>query len=216
MAKSLVVVTFETSGKAPEQGGRITEVAAVRIHNGEIIKRYTSLANSGVRLRRPLIESTGITQQMVDSAPPMSAVMDRLLAFIGSDPVIAHNATFDQRMFDTECEHAGVQIAIEPFICFLRLARRLFPELESHSLGTLSAALGIYYPGGAQRAATAAEVAGTLVIQFCQTLRARLRGVEPDAALLRQISEMPAKHARAMLEYVPDRTRPIGEIALPH
>jgi exodeoxyribonuclease X len=62
-----------------------------------------------------------ITDAMVADAPPLSDVIDR---YLGADVYVAHNAAFDRPKLP--------QITA-PWICTLKLARKLYPELESHS-----------------------------------------------------------------------------------
>src|SRR5262245_20738308 len=59
----LVVLDFETTGLSPEEGDRITEVAAIRIRNDRIVERFESVANAGRRLSEFIIQLTGITQK---------------------------------------------------------------------------------------------------------------------------------------------------------
>ena len=48
--KPIVMIDFETTGLSPEQGDRITEVAALRIVGGCVVDRYVSLINCQVRI----------------------------------------------------------------------------------------------------------------------------------------------------------------------
>ena len=93
----IVMLDFETTGLSPVMGDRITEVAALRIVGGEVVERYVSLVNCNVRIPSFITGLTGITQAMVDSAPPVHRVLPELLDFIGSDALSAHNASFDEK-----------------------------------------------------------------------------------------------------------------------
>lgn len=173
----------------------MTEAAAVRVVDGQVAARYESLANAGVSLAHPSGDIDGITQQMVDAAPPTSVVMHELLEFIGHDPVIAHDAAFVRQVFDGECTRAGLSAPTREFICSRQLARRVYPHFGNHSLETLARALGLYCPSPALCAATAVDVAASVVVQLCEQLRTSLDGATADESLLRQVMEMPPKHA---------------------
>jgi DNA polymerase-3 subunit epsilon len=169
MADTFVVLDFETTGLHPDQGDRITEVAALRLCNGEVVDRYESLINCDCRLSNSICQFTGINQQMVDSAPATSRVLPGLLFFIGKDPVVSHNAAFDQGFLDCECARLGLQRNGENFICTVQLARRLLPDLPSHSLHALvhhfklpSAAL--------HRAAPDAQATAQVLLQLCDVI----------------------------------------------
>ncbi|MDQ6647833.1 MAG: 3'-5' exonuclease, partial [Pseudomonadota bacterium] len=93
----IVMLDFETTGLSAAGGDRITEVAALRIVDGVVTDRYVTLINCGVRIPSFVSALTGISQRMVDNAPPVKQVLPRLLDFIGDDALAAHNASFDAR-----------------------------------------------------------------------------------------------------------------------
>jgi DNA polymerase-3 subunit epsilon len=192
LSESLVVLDFETTGLSPLRGDRITEVAVVRINGDRIIDRYESLVNCGVRVPPFITDYTGISQRMVDTAPPVTQVLRELLGFIGNSAVVAHNASFDQRFFASECERSGMSVRDDAFICTLRLARRIYPHLRSHALGELARQLRLMSSGAAHRAGADAEVTAGLVLRLCADLTARHAGLAVDARLLRQIMKTPA------------------------
>jgi DNA polymerase-3 subunit epsilon len=201
-SEDLVVLDFETTGLSPENGDRITEVAAIRIRNDRIVDQFESLVNCGVRLDSFIIELTGITQQMVDSAPPPSKVVRELVQFLGSNPVIAHNATFDDRFFRSECAHAEVLSTVGPFICSMLMARRVYPQLGSYRLAEVAASLGLAHVGRAHRAAVDARLTADLVLKMAGAMRARDEQVRIDSKLLRRFVQTPASSAMASLVQV--------------
>ncbi|HTE39198.1 MAG TPA: 3'-5' exonuclease [Steroidobacteraceae bacterium] len=199
LACDFVVIDFETTGLSPVAGDRITEVAAVRILGGRITGRFESLANSGVRIP-PFIEAyTGISQRMVDGAPPSEVVIRDLLAFIGTSPVVAHNASFDQRFLSSECTRARLASSHDDFICTMRLSRRVYPRMASYSLATIANQLKIVYRGAAHRAGADAEVTAELMIKLGSDLKARYSHLSIDALLLRRLMRMPAAKVSSML-----------------
>lgn len=176
------MLDFETTGLSPDSGDRITEVAALRIADGRIVERYVSLVNCGVRVPSFITQLTGITQAMVDGAPPADEVVPALIDFIGADVLAAHNASFDEKFLKAEgallghaCRHAGL-------VCSLKLSRRVFPGMASYKLGQLSRALGIVFKGNAHRAEADAEVAAHLLLHIGRHLGDAygLEGVDPD------------------------------------
>ena len=84
LSDDLIVIDFETTGLSPESGDRITEVAAIRIRKDRIVDQFESLVNCGTRLSSFIIRFTGITQRMVDTAPPPSKVVRELVQFLGT------------------------------------------------------------------------------------------------------------------------------------
>ncbi|MFZ6719488.1 DUF1653 domain-containing protein [Undibacterium sp. Ji49W] len=198
--KPVVMIDFETSGMTPEQGGRVTEVAALRIVGGEIVDRYVSLINCRVRIPYFITELTGITQSMVDHAPPVSEVMPELVEFIGSDALAAHNASFDEKFLLAESDRLGLWPAYDGVICSVKLSRRVFPGLNSYSLGPLASSLGIRFKGSAHRAEADAEVASKLMLRIAAELGERygFNGIDPR--LLQDVNKLTAAKVPAFLK----------------
>lgn len=196
----LVVLDFETTGLQPERGDRITEVGLVRIEEGRIVARYESLVNCGVHVPAFITAYTGITQQMVDEAPPVARVMREMAEFIGDAPIVAHSATFDQRFYTRECRLARASRVIEPFICSMRLARRVYPRLASHSLGVIAHELGITRQGTAHRAPSDAAVTAELMLRVGGELATMRPGIRVTAPLLRALMRLPVARMQAGLE----------------
>lgn len=166
----IVMLDFETTGLSPDNGDRITEVAALRIVGGEVVERYVTLVNCGVRIPSFITHLTGISQSMVNAAPAVSSVMPELLRFIGTDALSAHNASFDAKFLSAESQRLGLEPAYGGLICSLKLSRRVFPGMASYKLAMLASALRIRFNGAAHRAEADAEVSAKLLIHIAQHL----------------------------------------------
>jgi DNA polymerase-3 subunit epsilon len=190
--QAIVMLDFETTGLSPAMGDRITEVAALRIVGGEIVDRYVSLVNCGVRIPSFITGLTGITQAMVDCAPPVHEVVPQLLDFIGSDPLSAHNASFDEKFLRAEAEQLDLAPRHASLVCSLKLSRRVFPELSSYKLGDLSRSLGIRFGSAAHRAEADAEVAAQVLIHIGRHLRSSYGIAQVDTDLLVSVNKLAA------------------------
>ncbi|HEY0063323.1 MAG TPA: 3'-5' exonuclease [Telluria sp.] len=166
----IVMLDFETTGLSPAMGDRITEVAALRIVGGRVTERYVSLINCGVRIPSFISALTGISQAMVDRAPPVDQVLPELLDFIGADALSAHNASFDEKFLKAEAARLTLAPAHASLVCSLKLSRRVFPGMASYKLGQLSGQLGIRFRSAAHRAESDAEVAAELLIHIARHL----------------------------------------------
>jgi DNA polymerase-3 subunit epsilon len=198
--KPIVMIDFETTGMSPDQGDRVTEVAALRIVGGEVVDRYVSLINCHIRIPSFITQLTGITQAMVNGAPPAAKVIPELLKFIGSDTLAAHNASFDEKFLQAESQRLGLQSQHSGLICSVKLARRVFPGLDSYSLGRLAASLGIRFRGTAHRAEADSEVASALMLHIASHLRERYGIHSVDPHMLQQINKLSAAKVPAFLE----------------
>src|SRR6266550_9541323 len=94
-AAEFVAVDVETNGLAGEDC-EITEIGAVLVGGGELHDELESL----VRVERPLSRGierfTGITQAMVDTAPPPEEVLPRVAEMVEGRVLVAHSASFDR------------------------------------------------------------------------------------------------------------------------
>jgi DNA polymerase-3 subunit alpha (Gram-positive type) len=82
---------------------------------------------------------TGITDEMVRSAPKFSEVADAFLKFIGDSVLVAHNAGFDMRFLNHEVGRMYEDYRLRnPSLCTVQLSRKLLPDIENHKLKTLA------------------------------------------------------------------------------
>jgi DNA polymerase-3 subunit epsilon len=137
LPQELVFVDLETTGGNAALH-RITEVGIVRMRAGEVLEQWSSLVNPECRIP-PYIEAfTGITNDMVATAPRFSdlsaLVLEKLRSSGREAPVfVAHNARFDYAFLRTEFRRLGVHFAAK-VLCTVKLSRRLFPEFPRHNL----------------------------------------------------------------------------------
>jgi DNA polymerase III subunit epsilon len=121
----------------------MTEVGAVLVGGGELHETYDSL----VRVERPLSRGiqrfTGITQGMVDGAPPREEVLPEIADLLEGRVLVAHNARFDVRVLRQEFERAGLEWPRPPVLCTVQLARRFAPLARKRGLAPLAGSLGI-------------------------------------------------------------------------
>ncbi|MCX7206946.1 MAG: 3'-5' exonuclease [Proteobacteria bacterium] len=186
--RPIVMLDFEATGISCNTD-RITEVAALRIVDGQITDRFVSLVNCGVRIPSFITQLTGISQAMVNKAPPASEVVPALIEFIGSDALSAHNASFDAKFLLAESQRVNLLPQYQGLHCTLKLSRRLFPGMSNYKLATLAASLGIRFQGTAHRAEADAEVSAHLLIHIAQHLAQTCQMQQIDLDLLEKISK---------------------------
>ncbi|MEW6406230.1 MAG: 3'-5' exonuclease [Chloroflexota bacterium] len=174
MTETVIVIDFETTGLSPFAGARATEVAAVRIVGNEIADSFQSLMNSGARVPQEIVRLTGITDTMLRTAPPAQRVMRQLLDFVGTAPLVAHNASFDRSFFESECGHAGLKAA-HSFTCTMKLARRVYPRSPNFKLKTLLEYADIPHSEKMHRAMADAVATARLWLQMQQDLCSKYR-----------------------------------------
>ena len=187
----IAVIDFETTGMSPGHTCRATEIAAVIVEDGRIVARYQNLMNSGAYVP-PFIESlTGISNAMLRKAPPAAEVMAEVAEFVGRTPLVAHNASFDQKFWDAELGLIQRQ-RVQDFACSMLLARRLLPQAPNHKLGTLNSWAQLPHTGQAHRAMADAEMAANLMLFMVAQLRERHAIRDISHGLLCRLQKVPA------------------------
>ncbi len=94
ISAEFLAVDTETNGLARERC-ELTEVGAVLVGGGELHDRWSSLVGVSQPLSPGIQRFTGISQAMVDGAPPPEAVLPRLAELLRGRVLVAHNARFD-------------------------------------------------------------------------------------------------------------------------
>ena len=101
--RSLVETTFavldlETSGGSPRLGAGITEIGVVKVKGGQVLGTFQSFVDPGHSLPVFITQLTGISDEMLISAPFIDEILPTLCDFLGSADetvVVAHNSPFD-------------------------------------------------------------------------------------------------------------------------
>jgi DNA polymerase-3 subunit epsilon len=171
-AQLYVVVDLETTGVRPGLH-RITEIGAVKVQAGKIIDRFQTLINPGRPIPRFIQQLTGISNEMVQSAPAFSEVAERFSDFTRDCIFVAHNVGFDYRFIQAEYQRLE-QRFVRPFICTRAGMKKFYPKLESYGLANLCQHFGVELTRH-HRALSDAEAAAGL-LQLINQQRARLQG----------------------------------------
>ena len=145
-AAELVAVDTETNGRGGE-GCELTEVGAVLVGGGELHDTWESLVRVEIPLSRGIERFTGISQGMVDAAPPPADVLPELAELLRGRVMVAHNAGFDRRVLAQAFEREGLDWPDPPVLCTVSMARRFAPLVRQRKLASLAGALGIEVEG---------------------------------------------------------------------
>lgn len=140
----LVILDFETTGLSPAYA-RVIEVGAVLVKSGKVVDKLSQLMDPGCPIPYFITDITGITNRMVKGKPTPEEVMHQLEKFVANRPIIAHNASFDQKFLLSEMENIGKKID-NKFLCTMKLSRRLIPHSPNYKLTTLISHLKIKLP----------------------------------------------------------------------
>ncbi len=131
----LAFVDLETSG-ATAHHDRITEVGIVTVDPDGTVEEWSALVNPGQRIP-PFIEAlTGISNAMVESAPPFESMAAEVHKRLEGRIFIAHNVRFDYGFLKNEFGRLAFPFRPK-MLCTAKLSRALFPEHRKHNLDSL-------------------------------------------------------------------------------
>lgn len=161
-----VVVDIETTG-IDCSCNEIIEIAAIKYENLEEVASFQSLVKPFNPIDEEVQDLTGITPDMVCSAPSISEVLPQFAEFVGESVLIAHNAHFDVNfLYDALLKNFNLQLK-NNFIDTLKLSKRCFKNLKSYSLKALCDFLEIKNPN-AHRALTDCQATNELYLRIYQ------------------------------------------------
>jgi DNA polymerase-3 subunit epsilon len=141
-----VALDVETNGRMGDLC-EVTEVGAVLVGGGELHDELESLVRVDKPLSRGIERFTGITQAMVDEAPPPAEVMPRVAEMLDGRILVAHNAQFDRRALRQAFERCDLKWPNPPVMCTVSMARKFAPLAGQRGLAKLAGSLGIDVEG---------------------------------------------------------------------
>ena len=134
---NFTAVDLETTDR-PTESAQIVEIAAVRVRNGEIVDRFSSLVKPRVPIAAGAAETHGIREADLVDQPFFEEIWPTLRAFCGDDVIVAHNGyAFDFPVLKRMVNELGENFDLLTFDS-LPMARDLFstscklPDLARH------------------------------------------------------------------------------------
>jgi len=131
----------ETTGGSGDSH-RVTEIGAVKLRNGKIVARFSTLLNPQRSIPPGITRLTGITPAMIQDAPYFSDIANELEAFMQGAIFVAHNVEFDYGFIAREFGRLGRTFRF-PRLCTCASMRKLYPGRRSYSLAALAEAYDI-------------------------------------------------------------------------
>lgn len=140
------VIDIETTGYDPKWD-EIIELAALRVRGGNVVDSFQTLVRPTHDIDDFIADLTGITNRELLTAPFIAQALPGYLEFIGDDVVVGHNAHFDVNFIYDAAERFCGSTFKNDIVDTMRLARHILPDLSSHSLTSVSNALGVVRQG---------------------------------------------------------------------
>jgi DNA polymerase-3 subunit epsilon len=137
LERPLVFVDIETNGLSHIRG-RVIEVAAIRVEQGKIVKKFNSLVDPETELPQFITRLTGIDSNDLQGAPTFIQIADELRDVMEGAVFVAHNVRFDYSFLKQEYKRLNESF-LPKQLCTVKLSRTLFPDQRGHKLQDLIA-----------------------------------------------------------------------------
>lgn len=205
---SYVLIDIETTGL--DFSCDIIEVAALKISDGEIVDSFSSLIQPNpsyilndddteqeIFVDEFITELTGITNDMLKTAPKIDQVLPALAAFIGSSVLVGHNiASFDSNFLYDKFLKILNQNFSNDYIDTLRISRWILDKLKHFRLSDIASYYSISYEG-AHRALSDCHIAYKCFEQLKTSCIEKYGGVEPFLQEVQRRKSLKARGLRA-------------------
>ena len=140
---TFAVIDLETSGGSPRSGAGITEIGVVKVRGGVVLGTFQSFVDPGHSLPAFITQLTGITDDMLISAPFIDEILPTLFQFLGPPEetvLVAHNSPFDMSFLKAAASAHEVSWPNYLTVDTARLAKAVLDpdEVVNCKLGTLA------------------------------------------------------------------------------
>src|SRR5690606_38577286 len=135
------IVDIETTG-GYASASQITEIAIFIFDGDRVINEYSTLINPEQPIPFHIQALTGITDEMVKDSPVFADVAEKIYNLLDNKIFVAHNVHFDYSFIQSSLKSSGYDWKASR-LCTVRLSKKIFPNLNSYSLGSLCQSLGI-------------------------------------------------------------------------
>lgn len=123
-----IALDFETTG-LDRQNDDIIEVGLAHFRDRLLVETYSSFVYTEKEIPLNVRNITGISNDTLEHAPKIDAILHEIAEFIGDYPLVAHNASFDMAFLMKHLP--GIKNSV---VDTLTLARILLPQEHYFSL----------------------------------------------------------------------------------
>jgi len=154
----LVFLDLETTGLNAVFGDSICEIGAIKVRNGEIIDKYSSLINPGKPVSKRSFDVHKISDKELKDAPFFEELCDDVIKFLRGSVICAYNVQFDIGFIESYLKNHGRACLNLPTIDILSMARDVL-KLSRYNLDAVAKFFEIDCSEGFHRALIDAEIA---------------------------------------------------------
>lgn len=129
-----IVLDTETTGISPQDGHRLVEIGCLELFNHVATgKFFHTYINPERDMPEGAFRIHGLSEEFLSDKPKFAEVADDFLEFIGEDPLVIHNASFDMGFINAELKQIGrPSLPMARAIDTLEIARRKYPGAQNN------------------------------------------------------------------------------------
>ncbi len=159
-----VAIDFETANSNSDSA---CSIGLARFsEEGEELASYYSLIAPKVLYFDPVCTAIHhLKAEDVSKAPHFDAIWPDVKAFIGTSPLVAHNAQFDMNVLSATLKGYSIAVPSYKYYCTFSLSKKLWKDKERYSLSFLASTFDWTYD--AHNALSDAEICGRLFYRLC-------------------------------------------------
>jgi DNA polymerase III epsilon subunit family exonuclease len=165
---TFIVFDTETTGLSHEDC-KITEIGGVKIENGKVINKFSTLIDPEVEIPLFITKITGITDAMVMGAPKIETVISDFYKYCEGSTLVAYNIDFDYKFINYNAKQFGFDFD-HPQMDALVMARKYIKGLRNYKLKTVCEALGVSL-NNAHRAYNDAAATAKVFLKLAENIK---------------------------------------------
>lgn len=146
---------------------RMSAIGITLIDGDRIMDSFGTLVNPETYFAPFHIALTGITPEMAEQAPAFCELWDAIEPILQGRVLVAHNAVFDLGVLSKCLRSYCISYSCDvPYLCTVRMGRKLLDRLPNHKLDTLAAYYGI--PLDHHKADSDAKACAEILLRYLQ------------------------------------------------
>jgi len=129
-----IALDTETTGISPRDGHRIIEIGALELmHHLPTGRKLHLYINPEREIDEGAVAVHGITSDFLADKPVFADIVDEFMCFVGDDPMVIHNASFDMSFINAELKRLGRPgLPMAQSVDTLMMARKKFPGAQAN------------------------------------------------------------------------------------
>ncbi|MBV9173440.1 MAG: hypothetical protein JOZ81_25530 [Chloroflexi bacterium] len=140
LADEVTVLALATTGPTPGRG-RIVHIGALHVAGESVLQRFIATVHPGARVPTYVATRLGIEPGVLNELPPLDAVFDTFVQFLGARPVAAQDALLTWSFIDAEARRRGTLLGPQLLIDVNEMARASLDDKPT--LSRVAQSLGV-------------------------------------------------------------------------